>query len=142
MTSSHAILPHLTCCNMVWHFCKASDSRKLERAQEKGLRAVYCDWYSSYSQLVGWANLPTLKNRRLQDIAFMMFIVKNDLCPQYIKDLLEFNNSTYNLRVKELMLPRFNTTSYGKHSLKYLGPQLWSKLDSKTEGTHHQLMLL
>ena len=33
-----AILPHLTYCSTVWHFCKASDSRKLERVQEKGLR--------------------------------------------------------------------------------------------------------
>ena len=29
------------------------------------------------------------------------------------------------------MLPRFNTTSYGKHLLKYSGTQLWSKLESK-----------
>ena len=36
----------------------------------------------------------------------------------------------YNLRVKEFMLPRFNTTSYGKNSMKYLGQQLWSKQNS------------
>ena len=59
-----------------------------------------------------------------------MYRVNNDLCPQYIKDLFELHNSSYNLRVKEFMLPRFNTTSYGKHSMKYLGPQLWSKLNS------------
>ena len=28
------------------------------------------------------------------------------------------------------MLPRFNTTSYGKHLLENLVPQLWSKLDA------------
>ena len=39
------------------------------------------------------------------------------------------------LRVKEFMAPRFNTTSYGKHSLRYLGPQLWSKLDLKIRNT-------
>ena len=124
-----AILPHLTYCSIVWHFFKASDSRKLERVQERGLKSVYCDWNSSYSQLFEWANLPTLKKRRLQDIAITMFRVKNELCPQYIKDLFEFNKSSYNLRMKEFMTPMFNT-SYGKHSLRYLGPQLWSKLDS------------
>ena len=36
-----AILPFLTYCNLVWHFCKASDTRKLERLQERGLRAVF-----------------------------------------------------------------------------------------------------
>ena len=36
-----AILPFLTYCHLVWHFCKASDTRKLERLQERGLRAVF-----------------------------------------------------------------------------------------------------
>ena len=37
-----AILPFitLTYCHIVWHFCKASDARKLERVQERALRAV------------------------------------------------------------------------------------------------------
>ena len=38
-----AILPHLTYCGMVFHFCGASDSRKLERVQERALRAVFRD---------------------------------------------------------------------------------------------------
>ena len=36
-----AILPHLTYCHLVWHFCRASDTRRLERVQERGLRAVF-----------------------------------------------------------------------------------------------------
>ena len=35
-----AILPHLTNCHLAWHFCRASDTRRLERVQERGLRAV------------------------------------------------------------------------------------------------------
>ena len=38
-----AILPNLTYCHIVWHFCKAADARKLERVQEQALRAVYND---------------------------------------------------------------------------------------------------
>ena len=26
-----AILPHLTYCHLIWHFCRASDSRRLEK---------------------------------------------------------------------------------------------------------------
>ena len=33
-----AIMPHLTYCHIVWYFCMASDSRKLERL---ALRLVY-----------------------------------------------------------------------------------------------------
>ena len=63
-----AILPYLTYCRLVWHFCTASDTRRLERIQEIGLRAVYKDTKSSYHQLLNRANFPTLLNRRLQDL--------------------------------------------------------------------------
>ena len=35
-----AILPNLTYCHIVWHFCQASDARKLERVQERALSDV------------------------------------------------------------------------------------------------------
>ena len=47
-----AVLPYLTYCHLVWHFCRASDTRKLERLQERGLRAVYKDKPASYTQLL------------------------------------------------------------------------------------------
>ena len=61
-----AIVPYLTYCHLVWHFCRASDSRKLERVQERALRAIYCDRSSSYEKLLNMVNLCTLRNRRLQ----------------------------------------------------------------------------
>ena len=36
-----ALLPYLTYCHLVWHFCRPRDGRKLQRLQEMGLRAVY-----------------------------------------------------------------------------------------------------
>ena len=72
-----AILPILTYCHTVWHHCKASDGRKLERVQERALRTVYCNRTSDYETLLKWANLSTLFNRRLQDIAILMFKVKH-----------------------------------------------------------------
>lgn len=64
-----AILPHLTYCSVVWHFLKASDTRKLGRIKDKALRDIYRDKVSSYEELLPVADLPTLFNRRLQDIA-------------------------------------------------------------------------
>ena len=58
-----AILPHLIFCHLVWHFCRASGTRRLERIQERGLRAVFKDDRSSYDVLLKRAELPTLKNR-------------------------------------------------------------------------------
>ena len=57
-----AILSHLTYCHLVWHFCRASDTHRLERVQERGLRAVFKD-KSNYQQLLVKAKLPSLYNR-------------------------------------------------------------------------------
>ena len=59
------ILPHLTYCHLFWHFCRESDNKKLERIQERALRAVHCEKSSSYGDLLEMANLCTLKSRRI-----------------------------------------------------------------------------
>ena len=126
-----AILPHLTYCHLVWHFCRASDTRRLERVQERGLRAVFKDKQSSYQQLLVKAKLPSLYNRRLQDICILMYKVKHNLCPRTICDMFLTNSHAYNLRHKDFYQPSFNTVTHGKHSIRYLGPRLWSKIPSK-----------
>ena len=83
-----SILPHLTYCQLVWHFCKSSDSRKVERIQERALRAVYRNRTESYENLLKRAKLLTLLNRRLQDIAALMCKVKNDLLPPVLQIFL------------------------------------------------------
>ena len=88
-----AILSFLTYCHLVWHFCKARDTRKLERLQERGLRAVFKDNNSSYEQLLEKADLPTLLNRRLQDLCILMYKVKHKLCPAYINNIFKELNS-------------------------------------------------
>ena len=67
-----AILPNLTYCHIVWHFCKASDARKLERVQERALRAIYNDRNATYEELLEKGRLSSLENRRLQDILILM----------------------------------------------------------------------
>ena len=71
----------------------------------------------------------TLYTRRLQAIAILMYKVKNGLAPPYIADLFAVTNSQYHLRNHDFVIPRFRTVAYRKHSLTYLGPAIWSKLD-------------
>ena len=123
------ILPQVTCCHIVWHHCRSTDERKLERLQERALRAIYCDRTSTYEALLEKARLPTLCNRRLQDMAIFMYKVKANLVPSYISDLFSCDMRKYNLRnTDDFSLPRCNTVTYGRHSLRYMGPYIWSKL--------------
>ena len=54
-----SILPHLTYCHLVWHNCRSSDSRKIERVQERALRAVFNSHSESYENLLLRAELPS-----------------------------------------------------------------------------------
>ena len=122
----------MTYCHIFWNFCRSSDNSKLERIQERALRAIYNRKSGTYDELLKLAKLPTLKNRRLQDIAILMYKVKNELCPSYIKEIFQNNNiNRYIFRNSDFVIPRFKTVTYGKHRLRYLGPLLWSKLDKK-----------
>ena len=52
------------------------------------------------------------------------------ICPQHISDLFTSKNTRFNLRNADISIPRFNTVNYGRHSLRYLGGRIWSKLDA------------
>ena len=123
-----AILPYLTYCHLVWHLCRSSDARRLERIQKRALRAVFCDKSSTYDTLLSMAGLCSLRNRRLQDICILMYKVMHNLCPNYISSFFKFPNSSYILRNNAFIIPRFNTITYGRHSLRYIGPKLWAAL--------------
>ena len=41
------------------------------------------------------------------------------------------NNKGYNLINADFVLPRFKSVTYGRHSLRFLGPQLWSNLSKE-----------
>ena len=110
----------------LWTHLKTS----LERTQERGLRAVFRDSKSTYEQLLKKGNLKSLYERRLQDIACLMFKVRHNLCPPTVKNLFSLKSSTYNLRGADFHIPRFNTVTYGKHSLRYIGPLLWNRLST------------
>ena len=128
-----AVLPYLTYCHLIWHFCRASDSRRLRHIQERALRAIYCDKHSSYGQLLSMAGLSTLYDRRLQDIAVLMYKVKNNMCPTYISTLFEQPAIKYKLGNHDFTISRFHSVSFGKLSLSYMGPKVWSSVPSNVK---------
>ena len=104
-------------------------SRKLEKLQERAFKAVFNKKINvTCEELINLAKVNTLLNQRLQDIAILMFRVKHDLCPEYIQVLFHENYGSCNLRYSDLMIRRYNSVKCGKHSQRYAGSFLWSKL--------------
>ena len=66
------IFSHLKYCDIIWHFCKSSDKKKVERIKERALGAVFKSKSKTYIELLTRAGLPSLyqpttvtKNRHL-----------------------------------------------------------------------------
>ena len=57
-----------------------------------------------------------------------MFKIKHSLVPVNISDLFNLKNTQYNLQNSDFELPRFETVRFGRNSIKYMGPLIWSKL--------------
>ena len=90
----------------------------------------------SYENLLVRAELPSLLNRRLQDIVILMHKVKYGLTPSIVDELFKQKyTSSYSLRNSDFDNPTFNTINDGKRFLRYKGPHVCSKLDNKLKGS-------
>ncbi len=64
-------------------------------------------------------------------IATFMYKTKHGLAPGTVSELFSCKNSNYLLRYGDFNIPRIETVCYGKHSMRHLGPSIWSKLDAE-----------
>jgi hypothetical protein len=71
------ILSNYNYCPLVWHFCGESNTKKLEKIQERALRFIYNDSESSYENLLEKSQLPSLRLRRLRSMAIEVFKIIN-----------------------------------------------------------------
>ena len=55
-----------------------------------------------------------------------MYKVKYGLAPSIVDEIFKQKRSSYSLRNSDFDIPTFNTTNYGKHSLRYQGLHIWS----------------
>ena len=77
------ILSNFNYCPLAWHFCSESNSKTLEKIQERALRFVYDDFKSTYRELLNKANIPFLHIKRKTKMAVETFRILNNMSPMY-----------------------------------------------------------
>ena len=78
----------------------------------------------------------TLSNRRLRDIAILIFKAVNGLLPGYISDLFVVRNNVKCLRgTNKLVVPCKKTTNFGLKSTTFIGAKVWNSLRNKLRST-------
>ena len=132
------ILSNFNYCPLVWHFCGEVNTSKIEKIQERALRFVYLDTTSSYEDLLMKANLPSLKIRRMRELAMAAFkiIHKDDKTPSYLHNLITMRNDVYSFRYSNsATLPNVRTTRYGLSSFRFSAAKLWNSLPEHMRNT-------
>lgn len=123
------IMSNFNYCPLVWHFCGETNTKKIEKIQERALRFIYNEYTSSYEDLLCKSKLPSLKVRRLRTFALEVFKIVNKDCPVYLFDLIDIKNTSYSFRYQnKAALPQVRTTSFGLQSFRYAGAKLWNEL--------------
>ena len=101
---------------------------------------------SSASKSVRCAQYVNLKLKRTRNSALALsclrfitgvckslqyYKVKYGMAPRYVSELFTIKSPHQRLRNCDFELPRFDTVAYGRHSLRYQGPFIWSKVSSE-----------
>ena len=76
----------------------------------------------------GLSGKKTEEMKHASDISdtYMYLIV----VPSYISEMFTRKGTCYNLGNSDFEIPWFNTIRYGKHTLRFQGPYMWSKLEN------------
>ena len=129
------ILANFGYCPIVWHFCGETNTRKMERIQERALRFMYNDLISDYNGLLNKAGMETLHLKRLKVLATEVFKSINDLNPSFMQRMFTVKVNSLGLRDEnKLVQPQFDTITYGKRCFTYYGAHLWNLMPENVKG--------
>ena len=114
-------------------FISHSSNHKINRLHKRSLRILYKDDISSFSELLQKDNAVTVHTRNIHLLAIEMYKVRNNISPNFIREIFPTLECAYNLREsKDFIKPRRNTVYCGEESLRNIGPKIWNLLPSDT----------
>ena len=125
------ILSNFNYCPLVWHFCSRRDMDKMKKIQKRALRMVLDDCESGYETLLqSKAKMQFLHVSGINPLAIKIYNTLHSLNPSYISEIFkEKSTGRCRLRSKyKLTVQRYNTVTFGRNSLRILGPKIWNHL--------------
>ena len=97
------VLSNFNFCPLSWHFCSETNTKKIEKIQERALGFVYQDYEASYENLLIKAKMPTQHIRRIRTMALETFKILNGLAPPVLSNLVKKQDHKYNFRYTNLL---------------------------------------
>ena len=103
-------------------------TNKIEKIQELCPKLLYNSTTESYGDLLIKTLQLSMEIKRLRTLATEIFKKLNDISPNFMKKIICLSpHETHKKCV--LFFHSRNTTKYGNHSLRVLGPHIWKYLE-------------
>ena len=116
-------------CPLVWMFVDRTVNWKINKLHERTLRLVYCDYKSTFEELLERDNAFTVHQRNIQSLAIEMYKTKMNQNPTFMKTIfVEKRETGYNLRSKDMQdfeSINIHKVHKGEDSLRFLGCKIW-----------------
>ena len=112
-------------------------NKKINKVHERGLRIVYGDYNTSFSELLNMDKSVTIHQRNLQYLLIEIYKVKKSISSMLMNEIFQFfENPVYELR-KVVHLPSRNsrTVFFGTESIINLGVNLWNMVPENIESS-------
>ena len=124
------IVSNFNYCSTVWMFTNRRNLNRLDKLNKRALRLVYNDKTSPYNDILHKYNCNDVYKMCTISLAVEVFKMRHQTAPPYLSNMLEATIPRYDFRDQSTyILPKFNTKTYGFHSLRYIGSKLWNYLD-------------
>ena len=128
-------MANFTYCCHIWYFCSPTLRKKVENIQFKGLRYVFNDYSATYESLLKKSGMQSIELFIQKTILVEIYKCLNNIGAAYLANLFKFGNNNTRSNKKDLFVPRVNGTTYGLHSLRYHGTQLWANLPESAKAS-------
>ena len=122
--------PYFDYCSQLWGgIC--STLHKLQRLQNRAARIITkCGYDVRSCVLLQHLNLDNLETRRNQQLATLMFKVRNSMVPRSISNLFQRTDDVHNYETRQVQnyFPPKPNTNFKKKSFSYRGAVAWNSL--------------
>ena len=125
------VQPYFDYCSQVWGGIGSTLSDKLQRLQNRAARIITkCGYDVRSCVLLQHLNHDNLETRRNQQLATLMFKVRNSMVPRSISNLFQRTDDVHNYETRHVQnyFPPKPNTNFKKKSFSYRGAVAWNSL--------------
>ncbi len=130
------IVSNFLYCPVVWHMCSKSDTKMVDKVQERALCFTYRKFESDYKSLLNLAERSSFYMDRLRTIITEVHQAIIGMSPECLQDWFVIKANVHYLRNNNKMkLYKFKTMTYGKHSIIYVAGIRWNSINVDIKNT-------